>query len=233
MAVTRPKEESPVMAQGYEHYLSLGVNRSLEAVAQLVSRPVRTVQQWAKDWNWEGRYQQHIQVYGETPNNQEFAPDEILQRFPITEGGAAMTKHEYRSVLGSLVRDFVDRFRLGDVQIRNIADFEKIVKLDLLLMGEATSRNDNVGTQEHTVKVEHIIENNPLARDLIATMWRDYTNPNLMQGIQKLEGLTAQSIIIDDPLAISDRIITPLNPKLQPIVKSPVNTKDIIDGEVI
>lgn len=36
----------------------------------------------------------------------------------------------------------------GKVKVKNINDFERLVKLDMLLMGEATERVERGGTQE-------------------------------------------------------------------------------------
>jgi len=46
--------------------------------------------------------------------------------------------------------DFERRMRLGEIKIDNVADYEKLVKLGLLVLGEATEK------VEHTTDVEAI-----------------------------------------------------------------------------
>ena len=44
--------------------------------------------------------------------------------------------------------DFSKDIVQGKVKVKNINDFERLVKLDMLLMGEATERVERGGTQE-------------------------------------------------------------------------------------
>lgn len=44
--------------------------------------------------------------------------------------------------------DFSRDIAQGKVKVKNINDFERLVKLDMLLMGEATERVENGGSQE-------------------------------------------------------------------------------------
>jgi hypothetical protein len=46
--------------------------------------------------------------------------------------------------------DFERRMRLGEIKINTVADYEKLVKLGLLILGEATEK------VEHTTDVEEI-----------------------------------------------------------------------------
>ena len=44
--------------------------------------------------------------------------------------------------------DFSKDIAQGKVKVKNINDFERLVKLDMFLMGEATERVESGGTQE-------------------------------------------------------------------------------------
>lgn len=48
----------------------------------------------------------------------------------------------------NLMADFSKDIAQGKVKVKNINDFERLVKLDMLLMGEATERVERGGTQE-------------------------------------------------------------------------------------
>lgn len=202
--------ETEEMIRAYEVFLSLGVNRTTEEVSSLCGRPLRTIQQWAKDFNWESRVNEYEQINGrfhlkeptitnetmmefikdrsglKRPSDANLDADQLVEKYGsmVSKKGktVAMTRPEYRVLLGGLIREFAERFRLGEVQINTIYEFEKVVKLDLLLMGEATSRNDVNLTGQGVVnnwdiKIEQTIESNPKVQELIGEMWRDYTAP--------------------------------------------------------
>ena len=45
-------------------------------------------------------------------------------------------KAEYRKIIRALIAGFVKDYKAGKVRIKNITDFERVVKLDLMLLGE-------------------------------------------------------------------------------------------------
>lgn len=55
---------------------------------------------------------------------------------------------KYRILINNLMADFSKDIAQGKVKVKNINDFERLVKLDMLLMGEATERVERGGTQE-------------------------------------------------------------------------------------
>ena len=44
--------------------------------------------------------------------------------------------------------DLSKRVMKGEIKVRNIQDFERLVKLDLLLMGEPTDRSEIAGSKD-------------------------------------------------------------------------------------
>ena len=138
-------------------------------------------------------------------DDKDLTPQELISKYSPPGTLGAMTKNEYRLLLGSLIRDFAERFRNGEVKINTIYEFERVVKLDLLLMGETapinssgsiTINNNNV---EYSVQVEQVLKENPAAQDLLAEMWRSYNAPtpifkddisrNINDGMGKLKEL--------------------------------------------
>lgn len=66
----------------------------------------------------------------------------------IREKELTDVRTKYRILINNLMADFSKDIAQGKVKVKNINDFERLVKLDMLLMGEATERVERGGTQE-------------------------------------------------------------------------------------
>lgn len=240
----------------FQVYLSLGSKRSVQDVAELTGRSVRTIQEYKKIFGWNERVNDYIARFGEyipqeklekagqepdgpgiggIENNgkendimdyqtyqlmcgkrpeqlkedKELTPHEMIRKYDGGSGLGALTKNEYRLLLGSLIRDFAQRFRNGEVKINTIYEFERVVKLDLLLMGETvpvpgqiTINNNTIGGAEYNIKVEQVLKDNPMAQNLLAEMWRSYNapTPTFRETIDHYdEGMTSMKQLINDP----------------------------------
>jgi hypothetical protein len=70
-------------------------------------------------------------------------------------------KQEHREHLKELIEDYKNKVSLGEAEgIRNAKDLIEVMKMDLLLMGEATERTENMNTLDEAkiVKVSQIID---------------------------------------------------------------------------
>lgn len=70
-------------------------------------------------------------------------------------------KQEHREHLKELIEDYKDKVATGEAEgIRNAKDLIEVMKMDLLLMGEATERTENMSTLDEAkvVKVSQIID---------------------------------------------------------------------------
>lgn len=79
-------------------------------------------------------------------------------------------KREHRATLKGLMDDYMDRVNMGEVDgIRNAKDLIEVMKMDLLLMGEATERTEtNTLDDAKIVRVSQIIdENDPNVKSLM------------------------------------------------------------------
>ena len=114
----------------------MGENRSLRKVAERVDRTERTVAGWSREFNWVDRVKQR----------------EIEDAKNM--GGNALNaqttdvKTRYRILMNNLISKASEKIARGELSIRNIQDLERVVKLDLLLMGEATENNASSSTTE-------------------------------------------------------------------------------------
>lgn len=129
-------KENSLQKEAFEIYYHLGDKRSLKAVAEKIERTERTVAGWSRAFNWVDRVKQR----------------EIEDARNM--GGNALNaqttdvKTRYRILMNNLIAKASVKIAKGELAIRNVQDLERVVKLDLLLMGEATDREDTVATTE-------------------------------------------------------------------------------------
>lgn len=117
--------ESLQQKEAFELYYSLGSKRKGELVAKKFKRTSRTIYEWSRRFNWTERViQRDIQVGKEVAHRNTSAV--------IDE------KANYRKMIKLGMMEFVQDLREGKCKIKNLADFERMVKLDLTLMGEAS-----------------------------------------------------------------------------------------------
>ena len=99
-------------------------------------RTERTVAGWSRSYNWVDRVKQR----------------EIEDA--RNTGGSALNaqttdvKTRYRILMNNLIAKASQKIAKGELSIRNIQDLERVVKLDLLLMGEATDNTTSSSTTE-------------------------------------------------------------------------------------
>jgi len=122
--------------EAFEYYYSLGHDRSLTSVALQCGISERSVAAWSKAFDWQARIEQRDQENARR----------IQQKTDETIVGV---KAKYRKVIGAAISDFVARLKAGQIVVDSVSDLERLVKLDLLLMGEAT--------ETHAHRVEEVL----------------------------------------------------------------------------
>lgn len=129
-------KETELQSRAFEMYYGLGEKRSLRAVAETIGRTERTVAGWSRTFNWVARVTQR------NIENAQNMSEEALN----TQLTAVRTR--YRVIINNLMDELSKRIIRGEIKIRNVQDYEKLVKLDLLLMGEATENTSSSNTTE-------------------------------------------------------------------------------------
>ena len=125
-------KENPLQREAFEIYYQLGDQRSLRLVAEKIGRTERTVAGWSRSFSWVDRVsQREIEEHKNDDSNNTI----LAQTVDI--------KTRYRIMINNLMAQASRKIARGELAIRNVQDYERIVKLDLLLMGEATDRHDN------------------------------------------------------------------------------------------
>lgn len=91
-------------------------------------------------------------------------------------------KKEHRENLKGLVDTYLEKVALGEVDgIRNAKELVEVIKMDLLLMGEATDRTENLNDLDELKihKVSQIIdENDPNIKALMDEVMMTMNNAN-------------------------------------------------------
>lgn len=119
--------------EAFEYYYALGENRSIPQVAQKYAVSVPAVKKWSKSHNWQERVvQRDIEI---SKGLEKKTNTTILNE-----------KANYRRIIKETIA------KMAGVEVSNIKDLDTLVKLDLLLMGEATEKNETSIVLEGEVK---------------------------------------------------------------------------------
>ena len=121
-------KENSLQREAFEIYYQLRDKRSLRAVAEQIGRTERTVAGWSRAFSWVDRVSQR---------EMEENKDGLILAQTVD------AKTRYRIIINNLMDMASRKIASGELKIRNVQDLERVVKLDLLLMGEATDRSDN------------------------------------------------------------------------------------------
>ena len=144
-----PKVETKRHIEAFDEYYAMGKDRNLVAVARQCSAGERTVARWSKDFNWQGRVAQRDLENGK----------KIMAK---TDRVVVDTKAEYRKDIklilqrlkGAVNKVVAENPETHELEVKlNMSDgkqlaavvgaIDKMIKTDLLLIGEADSRADN------------------------------------------------------------------------------------------
>lgn len=124
------QNETFIQKEAFELYYAMGEKRDINKLAGKgegkVDRTVRTIYEWSRRFNWVERVRQRDMELGK----------KLEQKMNTT---ILDEKAKYRKIIQASIGSFVRDLQDGKVRVKSISDFEKLVKLDLLLMGEADS----------------------------------------------------------------------------------------------
>lgn len=124
----------------FDIYFAMGENRSLAKLYDALSSGLcqeydgvvpsyPTVKYWSKKFNWQERI---------TQRNIELSK-KMEQKTNTT---VLNQKADYRKIIKEAIDDWYKKFSDGKAGPENVSDLERLMKLDLLLMGEATEKNE-------------------------------------------------------------------------------------------
>ncbi len=133
-------EETLQRREAFDYYYSLGANRTYKQVAERFQVSERTVNNWAKWFNWQER------VRMRDIENSKKLEERTDKR--IVDRKADMLKVVEHAIMGK--GHMAEQLVKGDLKGASIKDLKMLVELALLLMGEVTER----GEQRHGISGE-------------------------------------------------------------------------------
>lgn len=140
MAVLNPEKE--IQKEAFENYYTL---RSYRKVAEKLALPVSTVKEWCRRYKWVERalFRDADNVRVDTENKGEVTSPIMIR---------------YRQVIDMIMERVADKIESGELEIKTVEDLERVVKLDLLLMGEATNRVEKVSVIELPEEIRNLLD---------------------------------------------------------------------------
>jgi len=119
----------------FDLYYSMGKDRSLKAVSEKSGRAFSTLKIWSSEDGWVERVEQR-----------DIENARKLQQ--KTDETVIDTKAGYRKLIKAAIKKLLVKDKDGTVilspafEVKSPHDLETLIKLDLLLMGEATERKE-------------------------------------------------------------------------------------------
>jgi len=123
-------KENPMQKEAFEFYYSLGKERKLATVAKQFGKACITVDLWSCRFNWVERVQKReVEEHKKARMRMEKKMESI--------------KDKHQKIIDKLLEDYEKNLEEGiAAKIKSIFDYKEIAKLDLLLSGEATEREE-------------------------------------------------------------------------------------------
>lgn len=140
MAVLNP--EKGIQKEAFENYYTL---RSYRKVAEKMDLPVSTVREWCSRYKWveQALLRDADNVRVDTENKGEVINPVMIR---------------YRQVIDTIMERVADKIESGELEVKTVEDLERLVKLDLLLMGEATNRVEKVSVIELPEEIRTLLD---------------------------------------------------------------------------
>jgi len=151
--------------EAFEFYYAAGQGRNLASVAVQHGVSEKSVATWSKTFDWQARVEQRDM---ENARRLQKSTDETV----------VSVKAKYRKIVGAAISDFVTRLRGGQVKVDSVNDLERLIKLDLLLMGEAT--------ETHAHRMEEVFDFDSLSHDELRNRLEQATERLAAGGVSPL-----------------------------------------------
>jgi hypothetical protein len=161
-----PKEETKLHIQAFEYYYSLGLIRSMVRVAKKFGVAQHTVASWSSDFEWQKRVKErdaeisglltadNLMNAGEEKPLDGLGIDESMVKdiANLSEADKIEIRTKYREVVLLAIQCFKQRLLSNRVKV-NIGDIQKLIQLDLSLLGENLNQLDiNIKGHENQIK---------------------------------------------------------------------------------
>ena len=114
--------------QAFEHYYGMGDTRSLKTVSDKMNVSHIAVKRWSTDFNWQDRILNRDNI-----NSKKLARK--------TDNAIVKDKGNYIKMIKAMTGKAVRDIQSDLLRVENVQDFERLIRLHLLLAGEPTEIN--------------------------------------------------------------------------------------------
>lgn len=117
------KQEQKKHKEAFEMYYAMGDERSMRKLAKALNTSLTTVNNWAQSFDWTSRIEVRDAQVGR-----------MLEA--KTNETVVEMKAKYHTFLKGLIARAIENFKEKTLNIEDIDDLVKVIKLDLELLGE-------------------------------------------------------------------------------------------------
>ena len=136
-------KESLRHQEAFDFYYSLGNKRNLSEVAERFDISTTSTKKWSKAFSWQERVK-------ERDMNNASKIEKITNRTIVQE------KAKYIEQIETFISKAMEDFECGKLRCKSISDFEKLIKLQLLLFGDPTEINQ-ITREEINSLINHVV----------------------------------------------------------------------------
>lgn len=199
-----PLEENELTLKGFEIYYNQGLKRSYRQTAKEVSVTIPTIFNWSKKFNWQARIKERNNEFSN--DLKEATTNNVIGIKVRYSNAVASLVKDFLSYCDEMKKQYEMKRREWNKKnmiyrqnraknpdpgpkpkpftiIKDITDLEKIVKLELLLLGESTDRKESV-VREKDDRIKDLINTDENIRSILADAWRK-TRISVLQGGKK------------------------------------------------
>jgi hypothetical protein len=129
------KNETMRHKEAFEYYYSRGHDRSIRDTAKAFGVSEQSVMHWSTSFGWVQRVVDRDQI-------------NFKKMEKKTNESVVQTKLNYSKIVKACIAQAVDQIKNKRIIIRDIGDLEKLIKLDLLLIGAPTEITEVTGQKQ-------------------------------------------------------------------------------------
>jgi hypothetical protein len=132
--------------EAFEHYYASGATRSLRYTAGVQGVSIKSIGAWSREFDWPSRVEQR-----------DMQNAKRLQK--ATDDTVVAVKAKYRKIVQAAIGKFVQGLQTDAIAVETVTDLERLIKLDLLLMGEATDKTEHAHSLEERFDFDALSDN--------------------------------------------------------------------------
>ena len=160
--------ETELILNAFEYYYSLFDNRSYKKVSEKFKVHIMTVATWARKFKWKSKVlARNIDVEEKLREETCHSVIKVKKRYSIMFQQVVEDFFKYEKTMREKA---IAEGKEHKGPIQDITDLEKVVKLHLLMLGDATERRETINKDRK--ELEKMLDSNPEAKEHVEALWR-------------------------------------------------------------